>query len=223
MRFIIGFEVRRQDLGIPERWSEISSWFQGEINTNKSLEPIVYSVTKKCVEIPKLTDYHSAPLESFWKGFPSNVDLSAGKTPVNVKKFEEYIDSCSPKWSRSMKKIASSAIKTLKQGSSSNFRFNPTPVMVSNAESAFKYGEMITDAIATWIKKGFVLGPFSEPPIQGLCVSPLMASRQKTKIRPILNLSAPAGSSVNDAMNADSFRKLTMSSAKMFGKTVLDA
>jgi hypothetical protein len=40
-------------------------------------------------------------------------------------------------------------------------------------------------------KKGFVAGPFNEIPLAGFRANPLMAAVQKTKVRPILNLSAP--------------------------------
>ena len=48
-----------------------------------------------------------------------------------------------------------------------------------------------------------------------------MAAVQKTKVRPILNLSAPAGSSFNDAVDKNHLRKLSMSSAKKFSQTLV--
>ena len=66
-----------------------------------------------------------------------------------------------------------------------------------------------------------MLGPFATPPFKDLNVSPLMATEQKTKVRPILNLSAPVGNSLNDAVDKIKIRKLTMSSAKKFGQTLI--
>ena len=48
-----------------------------------------------------------------------------------------------------------------------------------------------------------------------------MASVQKTKVRPILNLSAPPGKSFIDAINKNCLRKLSMSSAKKFSQTLI--
>ena len=48
-----------------------------------------------------------------------------------------------------------------------------------------------------------------------------MAAMQKTKVRPILNLSAPPEKSFNDAINKNSLRKLTMSTAKKFSQTLI--
>ena len=47
-----------------------------------------------------------------------------------------------------------------------------------------------------------------------------MAVQQKTKIRPILNLSAPKTISFNDAVNDHRVRKLIMSSAALFAKAL---
>ena len=43
-----------------------------------------------------------------------------------------------------------------------------------------------------------------------------MAVEQRTKVRPVLNLSSPAGISYNDAIDSGVLRKLKMSSAKLF-------
>jgi len=56
-----------------------------------------------------------------------------------------------------------------------------------------------------------------------LQISPLMAAVQKNKVRPILNLSAPEGTSYNDALDPFKILKLTMSSAKKFSQTLLKA
>jgi hypothetical protein len=65
----------------------------------------------------------------------------------------------------------------------------------------------ITDALAGWIKAGFVAGPFAKPPLKKLRVNPLMAA----EVRPILNLSAPKGYSFNDAVDPFGVDKLKMS------------
>ena len=47
-----------------------------------------------------------------------------------------------------------------------------------------------------------------------------MAVKQKTKVRPILNLSAPKQASFNDFVNENHIRKLEMSSAAKFDNAV---
>jgi hypothetical protein len=50
-----------------------------------------------------------------------------------------------------------------------------------------------------------------------------MAAVQKTKVRPILNLSAPKGNSFNDAVDPFGVDKLKMSSAKLFSEAIIKA
>jgi hypothetical protein len=70
----------------------------------------------------------------------------------------------------------------------------PLPGLIEkNAPSAIENGKFMTDVLVTWVKKGFVAGPFVVPPMEGFRGNPLMAAVQKTKVRPILNLSSPKG------------------------------
>ena len=80
---------------------------------------------------------------------------------------------------------------------------------------------VITNTVANWIKKEYVIGPFENPPFKFFNSSPLMAAVQKTKVRPILNLSAPPEKSFNYALNKNSLRKLTMSTAKKFSQLLI--
>ena len=68
-----------------------------------------------------------------------------------------------------------------------------------------------------------VAGPFDTPPLENFRVNPLMAVKQKNKVRPILNLSAPKNASFNDAVVLSSLRKLEMSSAALFAKALRKA
>jgi hypothetical protein len=82
----------------------------------------------------------------------------------------------------------------------------------------------MTDTIATGIKKKFVAGLFdTPPPPPNFRVNMLMAKEEPTKIRPILNLSAPQGASFNDAVNVHALRKLTMCSPYIFAQTLRKA
>ncbi len=92
-----------------------------------------------------------------------------------------------------------------------------------NANSAIRNGRFITDNIASWVIANFVKGPFSSPPFANFRVNPLMATVQKDKVRPILNLSAPFSRSFNDAVDDMALKKLKMSTAKKFGFSVKEA
>ena len=166
--------------------------------------------------------YKKPPNNTFWNGFPKNTEIFFCHTPINVEKFVLLVKENNSNWSYQQKTIAKRAIKILKFGSKICFKRGAKVKYNSkNGNSSFKHGKLITDTIATWVKKGHVIGPFSAPPFKDLNTSPLMAIEQKNKVRPILNLSAPEGSSLNDAVDKKTIRKLTMSSAKKFSQTLL--
>ena len=91
------------------------------------------------------------------------------------------------------------------------------PVNTVNAKSALEHGEVLTDTFATWIKKGFVAGPFDSPPLPGFRVNPLGAVVRNRKVRPILNMSGPKNKSFNDNVDRDKLERLHMGTAKQFG------
>jgi hypothetical protein len=77
-------------------------------------------------------------------------------------------------------------------------------------------GEQLTDAVASWVKKGFVWGPLplSEVP-EGAKVNGLMCRpKPDGGVRVIMNMSAPAGESVNDGVDPDRFPVVMSSTAK---------
>jgi hypothetical protein len=88
-----------------------------------------------------------------------------------------------------------------------------------NAPSAIENGEYMTDVLATWVKKGFVAGPFQKLPMKGFRGNPLMAAVQKTKVRPFLNFSSPKGRS----FNVWQVENLQMSTPRIFADSILRA
>ena len=81
----------------------------------------------------------------------------------------------------------------------------------------------MTDTIATWIKKGFVAGPFDSPPMPGFRANPLGVVNRNGKIRPILNMSGPKGASFNDNVDRPKLERLHMGTAKSFGTALKHA
>ena len=97
------------------------------------------------------------------------------------------------------------------------------PIFCSNVPSTAKHGQLVTDTIGVWIKKGFASGPFDSPPLPKFRVNPLIAVEQHGKIRPVLNVSDPAGRSFNDNIDRNGVEKVYMSSAKDFGYVLCKA
>ena len=217
-----GIKILRSHHGVPDSWPQIRSWLDNSSPSVIISPPNQSIFSIKCPEIEVLSNYDKAPHSSFWNNFPKNVEKTSHSTCVNVQEFENLISTCKDKWSFQQKAIAKRSAKVLKLGNKTKFKNNLKPVFNSvNTKSAFTNGRCITDTIAVWIKKNYVIGPFSSPPFKKFNTSPLMAAVQKTKVRPILNLSAPKGTSFNDAVDKNHLRKLTMSSAKKFSQTLV--
>jgi hypothetical protein len=90
------------------------------------------------------------------------------------------------------------------------------PTRSKNAASALAAGEQVTDAVVSWVKKGFVMGPLEvdsipeDAKVNGLMCRP----KPDGGVRVIMNMSAPKGVSVNDGIDADQFPAVMSSTGK---------
>jgi hypothetical protein len=177
---------------------------------------------RKHNDIPFLPSYGVPPDSKFWELFPSNFPKSV-KSPVNVTVLESYISKCWHDWTDTEKRSAQKAVKRIKGEIPVKLKYELPPLWEKNAASAIENRKQMTDTLADWVRKGFVAGPFDGPPTKTFRANPLMAVVQRTKVRPILNLSSPAGASFNDAVVTTEVDKLRMCSAKMFAETLIQA
>jgi hypothetical protein len=93
------------------------------------------------------------------------------------------------------------------------------PTCSGNAPSAYQYPHEVTEAIAEWVEKGFAKGPFpaNERP-KGVKINDIMCRpKPNGSARVILNLSGPAGKSVNEGINVEEFLATMASTAKWLG------
>ena len=135
----------------------------------------------------------------------------SAKTPVNVEKLVESV------------KDKLTIHQILKSGAPAFQQKSQPPIFCKNVPSTAKHGHLVTDTIGVWVKKGFASGPFDFPPLACFRVNPLIAFEQHGKIRPVLNVSEPAGRSFNDNVNKNGVEKVFMSSAKDFGYSLCKA
>ena len=104
-------------------------------------------------------------------------------------------------------------VNDLREGSATPFTTPLGAARTPNTTSVIEHGSEFTDVLAWWVKKGYVAGPFTAPPLKNFRTNAMMAVEQRNKIRIIMNLSAPEGSSFNDAINESALEKVSMSSA----------
>ena len=164
-----------QQMGLPSNWSRCRQWIIGSSMNIPVSRPGVVGSSLKCKEIPKLKDYKVIPGQDFWEKFPYKDIPSEIEVSVDTVKFKKLLEENKEILKDSERARAATCIENLKTGASS-FQKNVLPSNFSkNAPSATNNGAEVTDVIASWIKKGFVAGPFCQPPLPQFRVNSLMA------------------------------------------------
>jgi hypothetical protein len=217
-----GEGVQRRDLGLPAEWETIESWIDDSRDIAAINPATQQDWKKKNPEIPVLRSYDVPPPSEFWDSFPNNYP-SGLKRIVNVVMLKKYVERCWNQWTLPQKRTAEKLLKNLEGNSPAPLKQHLPGLIEKNAPSALENGEFMTDVLATWVKKGFVAGPFPAVPLENFRANPLMAAVQKTKVRPILNLSSPKGRSFNNAVNEWEIENLVMSTPKLFGESLMKA
>ena len=195
--------------------------FKGPIQSIKGEE--IKMASLKCPEIPILDSYVKNPGDNFWAKFPSKQIPEKAETRIKVEILEQYVKKTKKVFTCHQLLRANKCIKFLRYGAPSYQKKSLPSIWTKNSGSVEKNGPMMTDTIGAWIKKKIVSGPFTGPPMDNFRVNPLMAIIQHGKIRPILNVSEPAGRSFNDNIDKDKLEKVYMSSAKDFGHSLCKA
>jgi hypothetical protein len=142
---------------------------------------------------------------------------------VKVAALEKLIRKHKKKWTREEKTKAKMALENLKNGASANQMCDLPATQQRNAPSAYENADKFTDALRDWVASDVVAGPFRSPPLPNFRSNCLMAVVRKTKVRPVVNLSAPKKKSFNDNVDKMSVMKVKMSSAAQFGQSILAA
>jgi len=173
-------------------------------------------------EIPILHNYEREAPKNFWSIFPENFNKKIKHT-VRIKVLKNLIQKCWFSWTLPQRKLAKKTLRRLQGLEPISLKRKISGIRTKNAKSATKNGQFMTDVICTWVKKGYVAGPYKEPPFPDFRVNPLMAVVQKNKIRPVLNLSAPKNNSLNDYIDMLTIEKLNMSSPKLFAEELKKA
>ncbi len=167
--------------------------------------------------IPPLEDYNAAPSADFWENFPCRGLPTHVTTSVNKSALRSLLHQSKNKLTRHQYRRGFRCLSDLDNGADAAQKSELPPITVRNASSAAANGRLLTDKIATWVDTGFVAGPFKTTPVPGFRANPLMAVVRKGAVRPIVNLSAPKGSSFNDNVDPYKLEKVRMATAQGFG------
>jgi hypothetical protein len=174
----------------------------------------------KWPSIQQLADYKASPPPAFWENFPHRGLPVHISTSVNKPALRKLLDQNRDKLTTHQHRRGVRCLSDLQTGADAAQKGELPPVTVKNASSAHENGRLFMDKIATWVSTGFVAGPFKATPVPGFRANPLMAVVRKGAVRPIVNLSAPKGSSFNNNVDSYKLEKVRMATAKNFGYAV---
>jgi hypothetical protein len=200
----------------------VQKWLRRGTSVFFPAQAPIQKFSKKCPEVPTLDSYSVPPPITFWSNFPSRKLPSNPSTPLDVGALSTVVQDTEHLLLPHQKKRASTLLFELENGVVVPFSHPLPSIVVPNTPSVYEYGENFTDTVASWVKKGFVSGPFFFEPVQIFRLNSMIAVDQKTKIRIVMNLSGPKGSSYNDAIDSLALEKVCMSSARKFGYSVVD-
>jgi len=171
----------------------------------------------KCPEIEALDSYEKDPGDKFWESFPKREFPKKVHTDINTSNLAKLLQERSPLLTTAERLRGAKTLDFLLNGASAHQKSELPCVTVKNAKTAVKHGRYMTDNVASWVKAGFVAGPFDTPPCSKLRVNAMVAVEQNEKVRPCMNVSLPEGASFNDNVKLCDVEKVHMSSARQFG------
>ena len=209
-------------MGIPPAWHTVQAWLDPDQGVPKPAPTEIQTKCKKSPEILKLSHYHGTAPNEFWDNFPTRPLPTAPSTPICHHNLIQLVHSLGKKFSISQLARVSVLVDELKFGVSLPLSLILPAMSLANSPSVNSHGEEFTDVLAWWVKKGFVSGPFADPPCENFRVNQMLAVEQHGKVRIVMNLSGPDGQSFNDAVIDIALEKVTMSTARQFGYSVAD-
>jgi len=199
----------------------VEEWLDSTSDKSAVYESYTSDFTPKWPNIPVLKDYSVDPGEEYWKVFPSRPMPTKAESSIDADKLEVMVEDRKHKMTNHEYTRALKAIEFLRNGAPSHQKSSLPGCFVKNASSTVKYGRQMSDNIATWIREGFAAGPFKEPPCENFRVNPLLAVVQPDKVRPVLDVSSPKGTSFNDNVCGEETEKVYMASAISFAQNVV--
>ena len=191
-------------------WVSRDWWIQRMLDVSTLAPPaLVQKVFKPKFALPVLADYSKAAPDWFWDHFPKNYVCPAVSL-INGRKLRELALVCQYPDKVKLENIIHRIEHGSEIGCEGKFR---RASRAKNSLSAIQDGRQVTDEVASWLASGFAYGPIpiSEVPRTAKVSSIMTRSKPNGAVRIILNLSAPAGLSVNDGIDSDKF-PTTMSS-----------
>jgi hypothetical protein len=201
-------------LGLPADWRIIEDWLSAsDLPTATKATAQSSAASKKSPENQVFS----------WDTYPSKGIPSAPETAINIELLEKLVEKNADKLLEQELRRAYRTIDYLKYGAPAHQKRALKSCLVSNKIPTGEANSAILNTVADWINAGFVAGPFRQPPLDNFRVNGMIAIVKGHKVRPVLNVSEPAGLSFNDNVDKLQVEKVTMDNAKTFSHTLLEA
>jgi hypothetical protein len=181
----------RELSGLHSCWEKVKSWltFGGPLLKLVREEPSKVKI--KCPEIETLECYDKDPGAKFWSSFLKREFPKKVHTDIDTVNLAKLLQERSPLLTTAERLRGAKTLDFLLNGASAHQKSALPCVTVKNAKTAVKHGRYMTDNVASWVKAGFVAGPFDTPPCSKLRVNAMVAVEQNEKVRPCMNVSLP--------------------------------
>jgi len=211
--------VSRRELGYPEDWKEIETWTRTQFNFGPPITPEYVRSEKRFDKI----NFAKKQPPQFWSQFQKNDLPKKPNTRIRTSQLRKEIEGAQKKWTCHQQKDAATALKNLEEGAPACQKTKLKGATLRNAASAYQFGPEVMATLEKWLQEKYLAGPFLEPPIADFRANSMMAIEQHGKVRLILNMSYPKGDSFNDNVDKIQTARVSMSSPKQFGQSLVKA
>ncbi len=158
----------RSNLGLPEDWSRIEKWVFGDI---LDLEvPLTVSTVPQKDNLEKRTMQ-----KTDWRCFPRKDIPQCPETRINIDRLEQMVSENKHKLLEQEILRANRAIDYLRNVAPALQKGKLSSCLVSNRLASDEARQAVLKTVGEWINKGFVAGPFKEPPLDNFRVNGMIA------------------------------------------------
>ena len=194
-------------------------WQERAVAVVDGLQParVEKKVFQPKFNLPVLADYKGDPGEDFWNMFPKNNEMW-GTSSISADRLMKRVAAVGTSDGERLKVVCGDLRAGADIGCEGGCR---RASKSTNAPSAYEYPAQVTDAVASWVSKGFVYGPVAAEDVPAVAKVNGIMCRPKPNgsVRIILNMSSPEGNCVNEGIDNSKF-PAKMSSTKKWLKVI---
>jgi hypothetical protein len=164
--FFAAATASRAELGLPENWLRVELWLY-----SKKIESL--KIESSSVGGEKRTEMEGIPVN--WDALGKKEIPLKPETRIKIEKLEELVNQHESQLLQNEVLRAKRVIEYLKTGAPAHQKRSLGSCLVENKIPGEKGTAAVLKTVKEWIEKGFVAGPFKEPPLDGFRVNGMIA------------------------------------------------